>query len=149
MPLYHAAWAYARLVEPHDQPPARQAACQKIVAAMTQHPDMVGGPNRFDTRLMEVAGQKLVAKGGAEGFQGVGILPHVLGRGVGVALKIADGDPKGRARAAVVLEVLRQLGVLTGEELHALADFGPRKSVYNWRKLVVGEGFPAFSLQQA
>lgn len=149
MPLYHAAWAYARLVDPWDQPAARQAACRQIVSAMTGHPWLVGGPGRFDTRLMEVAGQKLVAKGGAEGFQGVGIRPQPGERGIGIALKIADGDAKNRARPAVVLEILQQLGVLGVEELQALADFGPRRPVYNWRRLVVGEGSPAFSLQRA
>lgn len=149
LPLYHAAWAYARLVEPHDQPPARQAACAHIVRAMTTHPAMVGGPGRFDTRLMTVAGDRLVSKGGAEGYQGIGILPAVLGRGVGIALKIADGDARGRARSAVALEVLRQLGVLQQADLEALADFGPRKPVYNVRQRVVGEAYPAFTLQRA
>lgn len=148
IPLYHAAWAYARLVDPHDQPPERQRACHQIVSAMTSHPDLVGGPGRFDTRLMQVAGHKLVAKGGAEGYQGLGIRPRTGQHGIGIALKIADGDAARRARAAVVLETLRQLQVLNEDELQSLADFGPRRPVHNWRQRIVGEGYPVFRLQQ-
>jgi hypothetical protein len=43
---------------------------------------------------------------------------------------------------------LRQLGVLSGDDLHALADYGPQITVYNWRKLVVGEGYPSFTLSK-
>jgi L-asparaginase II len=30
---------------------------------MTSHPDMVAGEGRFDTRLMQVAGDRIVSKG--------------------------------------------------------------------------------------
>lgn len=152
VPLYNAALGYARLCDPETggvQPEERAAACRTVTSAMIFNPDMVGGPGRFDTRLMEVGQGRLVAKGGAEGYQGVGLLPGALGQdspAMGIAIKIADGDSKSRARPAVVLEVLRQLGVLSKAQLNLLADFGPLSPVTNWRDLTVGEARPIFAL---
>ncbi len=166
MPLYNAALGYARLVDPTGLPPARAEACRKITRAMTHHPDMVAGPDRFDTLLMQTGGGSIVAKGGAEGYQGIGIFPGALAPAwqeharhahpglpggqspaLGIALKIADGDQRAQARSAVVLEVLRQLGALTPEALESLGKFGPTLPVYNWRKLLVGQASPCFELQ--
>jgi L-asparaginase II len=149
--LYHSALAWARLADPSDLSSTRAEACRTITRAMTAHPFMVGGPNRFDTQLMALAEGKIVIKAGAEGYEGIGILPGALGPGspgLGVALKISDGDGYGRARAAVSLEVLHQLGVLTPDQLEALAQFGPRRPVKNWRKLDVGEMRPVFELME-
>lgn len=151
-PLYHVAYGYARLMDPRDLPAQRATAVRTIVRAMTQHPFMVGGPGRFDTLLMEAAQGRVLAKGGAEGYQGLGLPPNTLGPGapgVGIAFKIADGDGrKSRARSAVALEILRQLGVLT-EIPATLRAFGPEITVSNWRGLAVGQGFPTFSLKPA
>lgn len=151
-PLYHVAYGYARLMDPRDLPPQRAAAARAIVQAMTRHPFMVGGPGRFDTLLMEATQGRVLAKGGAEGYQGIGLPPGALGPGtpgVGIAFKIADGDErKNRARPAVALEILRQLGVLP-EIPAALRPFGPKITVTNWRGLTVGKGYPTFSLKPA
>ena len=136
-----------RLADPSGLSEKRALACRTITAAMMANPDMVAGPERFDTRLMEVGNGHIFCKGGAEGYQGIGVLPGKDGTpALGIAFKISDGDAKSRARPAVAIEVLHQLGVLSGDDLHALADYGPRSTVYNWRKLVVGEGYPTFTL---
>ncbi len=151
--LRNAAFGYARLCDPNlgnVSPPERAAACRTITSAMIFNPDMVGGPGRFDTRLMETVQGRLIAKGGAEGYQGIGLLPSALGENslaVGIALKISDGDLKARTVQAVTLEVLRQLGALSEAELGILSEFGPEQPVLNWRKLVVGEGRPCFRLK--
>ena len=54
LPLRNFALGFARLCDPAGLAPERAAACQKITQAMMSHPDMVSGPGRFDTRLMEV-----------------------------------------------------------------------------------------------
>ncbi len=158
VPLYNAALAYARLCDPRDLPTTRAEACRTITSAMTSHPEMVAGPGRFDTRLMEVGDGRIVVKSGAEGYLAMGLLPGVLGEGapgIGIALKVSDGDlprrgpggtPRDRVRPAVALEMLRQLGALDAESLKKLAEFGPRRPVYNWRKLTVGESRPEFRL---
>ncbi|NOY98607.1 MAG: asparaginase [Chloroflexi bacterium] len=159
VPLYNAALGYARLCDPHDLPDIRAEACRAVTAAMMAHPEMVSGYGRFDTRLMQVGGGKIVVKGGAEGYQCAGLMPGALGAGspgVGIALKVSDGDiPKrgadgefrSRVRPAVMLEILRQLGALDESQLADLSGFGPVKAVRNWRELVVGESRPNFTLE--
>jgi L-asparaginase II len=99
VPLETFALAFARLCDPASLPPPRAAACRTITAAMTAHPVMVAGPGRFDTRLMEAAGGRVICKGGAEGYLALGVMPGALGSdspGIGVAIKVADGDLTGR-----------------------------------------------------
>ncbi|MCB9134918.1 MAG: asparaginase [Anaerolineales bacterium] len=150
VPLYNAALAYARLCDPTGLPAARANACHTITHAMTTHPVMIAGPGEFDTRLMEATGGRIVSKGGAEGYQGLGLMPGVLSPdapGVGITLKISDGAARGGVRAAVVMEVLRQLNVLSPQEWETLSAFGPGLPVYNYRKLLAGEGRPCFTIQ--
>jgi len=152
IPLKNAALGYARLCDPHDLAPERAAACRTITAAMMEYPDMVAGPGKFDTRLMEVSKGKIVSKGGAEGYQQVGILPGVLSPnspGLGIALKISDGDARSRARPAVILEILRQLGAITESDLEKLAEFGPKFPTNNWREIIVGQAHPIFKMNTA
>ncbi|HEX7621840.1 MAG TPA: asparaginase [Anaerolineales bacterium] len=161
VPLYNAALGFARLCDPRGLLPERAAACRRITQSMMANPFMVAGPGRFDTRLMEVCSGRILAKGGAEGYMLLGIMGGVLGvesPGVGIAFKISDGDlpirkangdSYNRVRPAVALEILRQMGCISEKELEALAaDFGPLKPVTNWRKIVVGETRPAFTLQR-
>ncbi|PYC72669.1 asparaginase [Micromonospora arborensis] len=92
------AGAYLRLVdaEPGSAPRA-------VADAMRAHPEIVGGTQADDTRLMRGV-PDLLAKVGAEGVIAVA-LP-----GVGaVALKIDDGAD--RARMPVLVSALRRLGV--------------------------------------
>jgi L-asparaginase II len=52
----------------------------------------------------------------------IGILPcAAFPRGAGVAFKVIDGDPSGRARPVATIAVLRQLGVLTDTQVTALS----------------------------
>jgi L-asparaginase II len=147
LPLISAATAYARLMDSAGLDPELAKGCETIVAAMTAHPDMVAGPGRFDTDLMEEAAAGLVSKGGAEGFQALGIRADRagdFGRGLGVAIKIADGDPRRRAAPAVAVSVLEHLGVLKSN-LDALSRYA-QPSVLNDRELTVGSGRVAFEL---
>lgn len=150
IPLRKAALGFARLCDPTPHfSESRATACQIITDAMLAHPDMVSGNGRFDTCIMEIAEGKIISKGGAEGYQCLGIMPGALGpnsSGVGIAIKISDGDLKSRVRPAVSLEILRQLGVLTQAQLDLLAEFGPRSIIKNWRELTVGEMYPTFTL---
>lgn len=152
VPLYNTALAYARLADPSGLPAAQAAACQQITAAMQSHPDMVAGPQRFDTDLMSAAPGRIVSKLGAEGYQAFGLPAGVLAPdspGVGIAIKIADGDARKWASHAVALEVLRQLGVLDAATLATLSVYGPLRPVTNWRGIQVGEAAPCFTLERA
>ena len=79
----------------------------RVAAAMRAHPELVRGPMAADSLLMrELEGW--TAKGGAEGLlcaSGPG--------GVGLALKVEDGSM--RAMRPALAELLRRLGLETGE----------------------------------
>ena len=151
IPLYNAALGYARLCDPRNQTPERAGACITITSAMMANPDMVGGPGRFDTALMQAGNGRILSKGGAEGFQSVGLLPGALGPdspGIGIAIKISDGDPTDRARTGVALAILQALGALTDAQLEQMSGYGPQIQLENFRKLKVGVSRPAFVLEK-
>lgn len=160
IPLSNAALGFARLCDPRALSSERAAACRRITAAMMTNPIMVAGANRFDTRVMEVCAKRVLAKAGAEGFMAMGIPAGVLGAessGVGIAFKVSDGDAsirqsdgsfRYRVRPAMALEILKQMGYISQAELDQLAEFGPVRPVTNYRKLVVGEARPAFTLSR-
>jgi L-asparaginase II len=148
-PLYNTALAYARLLDPRGLPAGQAKACKQVTDAMIAHPNLVGGPGRFDTALMEACGGRVLSKGGAEGFEGIALRAGALNPGspaIGIAIKIADGDARTVVCQSVAMEVLRQLGALNDSELTALNDYGPRRVVKNWRGLEVGEAKPIFDL---
>lgn len=148
IPLRNTAFGYSRLADSHNMDPARSFACQRIITCMTANPWVIAGPGKFDTRLMEVAGKKVVTKTGAEGYQALTVLPNAIKPGspaLGIALKISDGDLDGRVRPLVMLEILKQLKVLTQDELNALGSFSSR-TITNFRKIAVGEYKATFRL---
>lgn len=149
-PLYNTALAYARLMDADGLPADQKAACQQVREAMLANPELVGGPRRFDTRLMQTAAGRILAKGGAEGYQCLGLQAGVLGPGspaLGIALKIADGDQRGWVCHAVALEILRQIGALSEAQSAEMEDLGPRRTLTNWRGIAVGRGEPVFDLE--
>ena len=77
---------------------------ERIVRAMTHHSAMVAGEGLFDTELMRLAEGELVSKGGAEGIQCIGR----VGEGLGLAIKAMDGAK--RAKQAVAIHLLKQMG---------------------------------------
>lgn len=172
VPLARFALAFARLADPWDLPGPRAAACSRITNAMMNHPEMISGPNRFDTVLMQLGSGRIISKAGAEGYQAIGLVPGALRKdspGIGIALKISDGDtqdyqkvmhaqfdgdgpfhltehdPTERARPCAVIELLRQLRAMDEDTLSALGDYAARP-IYNWRKVPVGEIRAAFHI---
>jgi L-asparaginase II len=143
------ALIYARLVAPPPEFDQKtRSACARIVSAMTTYPDLIGGTSdRLDTELMKAAKGRLVSKVGAEGVYTVGVLPSKeWSGGFGLALKIEDGDDH-RARPTVVIESLRQLGILADESLEAVARYA-FFPVRNRRGDVVGEVTAEFELNR-
>lgn len=142
------AFAYARLVSPPASFDKRtRDACGRIVRVMSAYPELIGGTSdRLDTELMRAAPGGLVSKVGAEGVYTAGVNPsEPWPMGLGVALKIEDGDDK-RARPTVVIETLRQLGVLRDESLEAMARYA-FFPVRNQPGEVVGEIRASFTLR--
>ncbi|MBS1794173.1 MAG: asparaginase [Acidobacteria bacterium] len=118
-------------------------ACRRVVTAMMNYPELVGGTERLDTLLMQAARGRLVSKIGAEGVWLAGVLPSPeYKKGLGIALKIEDGDDQ-RARAVVAIEVLRRLGIFAPQ---TLANYSPLP-VRNRRGEPVGRVEAAFELK--
>ncbi|HEY9901445.1 MAG TPA: asparaginase [Candidatus Sericytochromatia bacterium] len=105
---------------------------ERIVRAMTHHPVLVAGEGAFDTELMQLSEGELVSKAGAEGVQCIGR----IGEGMGMAIKVMDGSK--RAKHAVAIQLLRQMGWISPSVSEALAEKFMKLS--NFKRLeVVGE----------
>ncbi len=102
--LFEAAWLYACLAG------GATPELVRVREAMVAHPGMVGGEERFDTRAMRALPKRLVAKSGAEGVQGLGLIPPAAGHAaVGCFIKVADGS--GRPLPALAGLFLRSQGL--------------------------------------
>lgn len=141
--LSAAATGFARLMEPDRFRSSSRYAAHRAVEAMIAHPEMIGGIGRIDTDLMSSTKGDLVSKVGAEGFHAIGFRRD--GKGYGLALKISDGDSD-RARAALVLRALADLGLMTADKIEALsATYLP--PLKNRRGIVVGKVEARFHLE--
>ncbi|MBD2042781.1 asparaginase [Microcoleus sp. FACHB-672] len=89
---------------------------ERIVRAMTHHPVMVAGEGEFDTQLMRLSEGELVSKSGAEGIQCIGR----VGEGMGLAIKAIDGAK--RAKYAVAIHLLKQMGWITPSMAEMLSE---------------------------
>jgi L-asparaginase II len=137
LPMAHAALGFARLVEPHAS-----QACTRVVAAMQAHPHLVSNYGALDDTLMRAGADAIVSKGGAEGYQGIGIRTPD-DRAVGIALKIADGNPRGKG--PIIWAVLDELGLVDPPVLAQLESLR-RPPITNHRNQAVGEIRPVFTL---
>ena len=101
LPVRAMALGYARLGT------SAEPAAVMVRDAMMAEPYMVGGEDRLDTILMQAWAGRIIVKIGAEGVYSAA-LP---GLGVGVALKVEDGDMKcaGLALLSIVLDVTARL----------------------------------------
>ncbi|MDF2815207.1 MAG: asparaginase [Paenibacillus sp.] len=140
LPLASLARAYAVFGQPEGLlPEARALACRTVLEAIRRAPFFIAGTGRFDTRLLEVTGGRLVGKMGAEGVFAV-TSPE---QGSALAVKIEDGSM--RALYPTVTEALRQLKWLTGSEFDQLREFH-KPFVRNWSGHEVGTIIPEFQL---
>ena len=141
IPLKNAAQGYAHLGDTRGLRQSRADACALIIRAMTTYPEMVSGPGRFDTLFMQAMGGKMMSKSGAEGYLATCILPDAVkpgSPGMGITLKVSDGDLDQRAGPLVLVGVLKLLGALNEEQILSLSGFDQRK-LTNGRGLEVGK----------
>lgn len=110
--LLGLARAFARIAVAPEREPGTPLA--RVAAAMSAHPDLVGGPGRDVTRAMQAV-PGLVAKDGADG-----VYAAALPDGTALAFKVADGGP--RPRPALLAAALRVAGAaeVSGVDLDAL-----------------------------
>jgi len=140
MPLYNMALGYARFANPADLDPSYQEACNRIFDAMNEFPEMISGTNGFCTELIKLTNGKLIGKVGAEGVYCVGL----RNCGIGFAVKIESGSMA--VLPPVVIQILKDLAVLTAAELSALSKYEVMPNT-NDLNTVVGKIGAAFKLK--
>jgi L-asparaginase II len=133
------ATLYARLADPSELaelgPWVRRAT-----GAMQAAPYLVAGRKRTDTAVMEAV-PGVVMKSGAEGL----ICAAVPAQGLGVAVKIRDGNH--RAAAPAMIRTLQLLGVVSDEHRATLREHA-RPVVFGGGR-DVGEIVSEFHLRHA
>jgi L-asparaginase II len=97
LPLQAMALAYARFAA------TTEPAMVRLRSAMAAHPHLIAGTGRICTDLNEATVGAVLAKVGADGIH----CAAIPAAGLGIALKVADGDM--RSSGPALLAVLRQL----------------------------------------
>jgi L-asparaginase II len=126
IPLANAAQAFARLATGKEVSKRLGQASARVVRAMTRYPEMVGGHHSWDTVLMRATRGRIVCKGGADGFQGIG----GASGGLGLAVRISDGNSA--AIPPTVIAVMEHLGMLDAD---ALRDLQAYRTIEIWNHL--------------
>ncbi len=133
VPLRQLAQAFARVGTGVGLNDGHARAAKRLRAAVAKTPFMVAGTGRFDTRVMELLGERVFCKVGAEGVY-CAALPE---RGLGVAIKIDDGN---NARAcevamAAVIEAFVSLDDREAAFMRSLSEV----RITNWNGIEVGQ----------
>ena len=138
MPLLQLGHAVARFANPVDLSDTRAQAIYRLHEAITNEPLYIAGRGTLVSELNEVTKGSVLAKTGAEGI----VTAAIPDRGLGIALKIADGSD--RARSVALLAILDHLDALSDADKDKLqAHISP--PIINSRGLNVGEIRPAAS----
>lgn len=136
--LVGLARAMARIAAAREDGNARERAAARLRAAMIAHPEYVAGTGDPVTDFMRAAREPVAVKSGAEGVY-VAILPA---RGLGIAVKIADGAS--RASELAMAALLVRLGVL--DRAGPVAAHHLHRPVRNWNGEVTGFERPVAAL---
>lgn len=114
VPLSSLALGAARLADPRNMRPDLREAAAQMLAAIGQAPLFYAGRNRLVSAIISITRGRIIAKGGSEGI----VLALDRSKGIGLALKIADGSPE--VASAVLIESLASLDLLNGDECESL-----------------------------
>jgi L-asparaginase II len=141
VPLRGLATAMARFATPEQSfTGARAAAARRLREAMVAHPVLVAGVGGATTDFLGACRGRAAVKSGAEGVF-VAMLPE---RGLGIALKIDDGNARG-SQAAVAALLARHGALDRDDPIHlAYAD----TPILNCRGIAHGHLRAAEALRQ-
>ncbi|WP_210485572.1 asparaginase [Microvirga antarctica] len=136
IPLPAMAFGFARFGTGVGVSADTAKAAARIRKAVALNPFMVAGTDRFDTKVMEILGERAFVKVGAEGVY-CAALPEL---GYGIALKIDDGATRAAeiAMAALLLRYLK----LDDTEAAAIGRLAAPDNL-NWNGIRVGAMRPA------
>ena len=132
MPMERLAFGFARFADPQGCAPGRARAMSRILAAVSEYPELIAGSERCCTDVITHTDGKVLVKTGAEAVYG-GVVP---GMGLGFALKIDDGATRGSEVALGGL--LNAIGAISEAEALALKPHF-RPDVVNTRQHRTGE----------
>jgi len=132
IPLRHLALAFARVATGHGLDNDHARAARRLRQAVATAPFMVGGTDRFDTRVMQRLGERVFCKVGAEAVY-CAALPD---RGLGVAIKIDDGN-NARAAEVVMAALIEAFVALDSAEAAFMRGLSEVR-LHNWNRIEVG-----------
>lgn len=120
MSVREMATLYRRLAFASGTPDASASADDRMLGIvgnlMHTYPDILGGNNRLDTKIMHgdrTAGSavKFIAKDGADGLLAIGVLPtERFKNGLGMVIKLSSGYDI-RHMEAIATQILRAIGI--------------------------------------
>jgi L-asparaginase II len=131
VPLKNLALGFAKFGTGHGLVPERARAAARLRQACARQPWYVAGTGRFCTEVMQLLGERVFVKTGAEGVY-CGAFPE---QGLGIAIKCDDGA--GRAAQAIMAVMIARFVPLEASEQAALAPYA-RSSLQNWNGIEVG-----------
>jgi L-asparaginase II len=131
MPLRIMAATMARFADARIASSVRRPCISQIHEAMRAYPEYVSGIDAPAVRIARATEGRVVVKTGAEGF----IVAYIPEQGLAVALKIADGDPRGRV--PVLIALLERTGMISPAERDKLAE-SARPAILDSRGKQVG-----------
>ncbi len=132
MPLQTLGRIAARFARPDGLSSQRAGAIRRLQQAMSREPFYTAGHGTVVSELIETSDGAVLAKTGAEGV----LIAAIPARGLGIALKIADGNT--RARPPAMLAILDHLDVLSDPQ-KAILQHHIRPQLRNSRDQVIGE----------
>ena len=132
VPLQNLSHGFAKFGTGHGLPAERARAAARLRHACTSAPWFVAGTGRFCTDIMQLLGERVFVKTGAEGVY-CAALPQ---QGVGIAVKCDDGAS--RAAQAIMAAVIARYLPLAASERAALQRFA-EPSLRNWNGFDVGQ----------
>ena len=142
LPLKNLALGFKKLASVESDSPEIRAAVQRIKEAMTTYPFLVSGENRFDYDMKRSFPGNALSKIGAEAIQGLSFTEPA----VGVAVKVSDGNF--RALEPIVIEVLKQIGIIKNmKDFPCLARY-EEPEVRNARDILTGKIAVEFQLKK-
>jgi len=133
IPLRHLAHAFAKVATGQGLDADRARAARRLREAVARAPQMVAGTGRFDSRVMQQLGERLFCKVGAEGVY----CAAIPGAGLGVAIKMDDGNTA-RAAEVAMAAVIERLVPLQGDDEVALMRSLSDVALRNWNGIEVG-----------
>jgi L-asparaginase II len=116
MSVADAARVFARFAAVRVAHDRRQEAIRRIHAAMRTRPDLLSGKGQATETIVRHTSGRIVLKSGAEGF----VVAMSPGERLAIAVKIADGNSRGRM--LVLVEALASVGLITAADAEVLRD---------------------------